>query len=256
MNQTLKSVLLLTKTAFFALLFSVLLFSCRTAELAVDDGLKNETETYPVKGRQGSQIGQVISFGDFKTSKVKRGWTFGYSIPFIVKFNGAKEKISFQQFGANGTSAEVALVSRFKETEYQPLEDFFAVSLHYKNYFAGSVKLSSASQPWDFIVHNVDGASRSIDKNRTVGFVRSGNFQINITGIRELEGSPGFLTQNDVYGYEFQLDGKVIGAVSTINNGKVWFKKNISDEFRLVLASVCSGLMLRNNVEEEALSLK
>ncbi|WP_138477288.1 hypothetical protein [Dyadobacter bucti] len=256
MKQILNSSLLLTKTTFSLLLFTVFLFSCRTAELAVDNDLKNETEIYSVKGRQGSQIGQVISFGDFKTSKVKRGWTFGYSIPFIVKFNGAKEKISFQQFGANGTSAEVALVSRFKETEYQPLEDFFAVSLHYKNYFAGSVKLNNDSQPWDFVVHNVDGANRSMTKNKTVGFIQSGKTRVDIAGIRELEGSSSFITQNDVYGYEFQLDGKVIGAVSTINNGKVWFKKNISDELRLVLASVSSGLILRNNVEEEALSLK
>lgn len=101
------------------------------------NGLKNDAEIYLVKGRQGSQIGQVISFGNFKTSKV---------------------------------------------------------------------------QP--------------------------------------------FITQNDVYGYEFQLNGKVIGTVSTINNGKVWLKKDLPDDLKLVLASVSSGLMLRNNVEENALSLK
>ncbi|WP_026630732.1 hypothetical protein [Dyadobacter alkalitolerans] len=140
MNQIFKSSLQLTKAILFAGIISFFALSCRTAELAVDDDLKNETETYAVKGRQGSQIGQVISFGDFKTSKVKRGWTSGYSIPFIVSFNGAKEKLSFQQFGTNGNAAEVALVSRFRETEYQPLQDHFSVSLKFKNYFAGSVK--------------------------------------------------------------------------------------------------------------------
>jgi hypothetical protein len=256
MNQIRKSASFFSKTTLCTFFLSSLLFSCRTAEVAVHNDLKNDTEIYSVKGRQGSQIGQVISFGDFKTSKVKRGWTFGYSVPFIVKFNGVREKTSFQQFGVNGASAEVALVSRFKETEFQPLEDFFSISLQYKNYFAGSVKLSNDDKTWDFVVHNVDGPSRSIHRNGTVGFIRSGNFQVNISGIRELERSPGFLTQNDVYGYEFQVDGKVIGAVSTINNGKVWFRKNISEDLRLVLASVSSGLMLRNNVEEEALSLK
>lgn len=256
MNQNFKYTSYFTKTLFFSAFISVSIFSCRTAEVAVNNDLKNETEIYQVKGRQGSQIGQVISFGDYKTSKIKRGWTFGYSVPFIVKFNGAKEKISFQQFGANGNSADVALVSRFRETEFQPLEDYFSISLKYKNYFAGTVKLKETEDSWDFIVHNVDGASRSLSKNSTIGFVRSNTQKVDIEGIRELEGSSSILTQNDVYGYEFKLNGKVVGAVSTINNGKVWFKKDLNDDLKLVLASVSSGLMLRNHIEENSLSMK
>jgi len=255
MNQKIKSCYLAGKNLLFSTVVSISIFSCRTAELAVNNDLKNETETYNVKGRQGFQIGQVVSFGDFKTSKVKRGWTSGYSVPFIVKFQGAKEKLSFTQFGSNASSAEVTLVSRFKETEYQPIKEYFSISLKYKNYFAGSVKLTANQENWDFIVHNVDGASRSLRNNSTIGFVRNNHTQIDISGIRELEGSSSFITQNDVYGYEFQLDGKVIGAVSTINNGKVWFKKDLDDDLKLVLAGISSGLMLRNSVEENAVSM-
>ena len=243
------------KTILFSTVVSSFIFSCRTAETAVNNDLKSDTEIYSVKGRQGSQIGQVISFGDFKTSKVKRGWTFGYSIPFVVRFQGAKEKLSFSQFGTNGNAAEVALVSRFKETDIEPIKDYFSVSLKYKNYFAGGIKLQNETDSWDFIVHNVDGASRSLKQNPTIGFIRNRSMHIDILGIRELEGSPSFMTQNDVYGYEFQLNGKVIGAVSTINNGKVWFKKDLTEDLKLVLASISSGLMLRNSVEENALSL-
>ncbi|WP_031526138.1 hypothetical protein [Dyadobacter crusticola] len=255
MNQRFKSSLHFAKGLLFTAAFSISLFACRTAEVAVNNQLKTETETYQVKGRQGFQIGQVLSFGDYTTSKVKRGWTFSYSLPFIVKFNGAREKISFQQFGLNGASADVALVSRFKETEYEPLEDYFSISLKYKNYFAGTVKVAESDESWDFLVHNVDGASRSLGKNSTVGFVRTNRTKIEIEGIRELEGSSSFLTQNDVYGYQFTLDGKVVAAVSTINNGKVWFKKDLDSNLKLVLASVSSGLMLRNNMEDNAISM-
>jgi hypothetical protein len=255
MNQHFNSSLRTIKTFLFAGTLSFFLFSCRTAEVAVNNDLKNETEIYQVKGRQGFQVGQTISFGDFKTSKVKRGWTFGYSVPFIVRFNGAREKISFQQFGPGNSSADVALVSRFKETEYEPLKDYFSISLKYKNYFAGTLKVAGKEESWDFIVHNVDGASRSLNKNTTVGLLRSGKEQITITGIRELEGASSFITQNDVYGYEFRSGETVIGAVSTINNGKVWFKKGLDANLKLVLAGVSSGLMLRNNVEESALSM-
>ncbi|KQS33395.1 hypothetical protein [Dyadobacter sp. Leaf189] len=255
MNQRFKSSLHIVKGLLFTAAFSLLIFSCRTAEVAVNNQLKTDTETYQVKGRQGFQIGQVLSFGDYKTSKVKRGWTFSYSLPFIVKFNGAREKISFQQFGLNGTTADVALVSRFKESEYAPLEDYFSISLKYKNYFAGTVKIAESSESWDFLVHNVDGASRSLSKNSTVGFVRSNHIKIEIEGIRELEGSTSFLTQNDVYGYQFTWDGKVVAAVSTINNGKVWFKKELDPNLKLVLASVSSGLMLRNNMDDNTISM-
>lgn len=234
---------------------SVSIFSCRTAELAVNENLRNDTDAYSVKGLQGWQIGQVISFGDFKTNKVKRGWTSGYSIPFFVKFQGAKEKVSFSLSSADGKSADVAMVSKFKETEYEPVKEYFAVSLRYKNYFAGAIRLDN-SEEWDFIVHDVDGASRSLKQNSTIGFVRKGAIKIDITGIRSIEGASDFITQNQVYGYEFQQNGKVIGAVSTISQGKVWLKKHLDDETKLVLASVSSGLMLRNSIAENTLSMK
>ena len=147
------------------------------------------------------------------------------------------------------------MVSKFKETEYEPVKEYFAVSLKYKNYFVGAVRLDN-SEEWDFIVHDVDGASRSLKQNSTIGFVRKGQIKIDITGIRSLEGSSDFITQNQVYGYEFQQNGKVIGAVSTINYGKVWLKKDLDEETKLVLASVSSGLMLRNSMAENELSMK
>ncbi|GGC02007.1 hypothetical protein GCM10011325_31340 [Dyadobacter sediminis] len=210
---------------------------------------------YDVKGKQGFQIGQTLSFGAYKTGKVKRGWTFNYAVPFIMKFNGAKQKLSFQQFGANNKTADIALVSRFKETEFEPIKDYFSIALQYKNYFAGTIKLNSEEDSWDFIVHNVDGTSRSIRNNQTIGFARNRQTRIDIIGIRELEGSSALITQGDVYGYEFQMQGKVIGAVSTINNGKVWIRKELDDDLKLVLASISSGLMLRNSLEDDALSM-
>nr|WP_295928269.1 hypothetical protein [uncultured Dyadobacter sp.] len=241
---------------FLAALLWASVLACKTAEIAVDNDLKNETTTYAVKGRQGSLIGQTLTFGGFKTNKVKRGWTFGYSIPFITTFNGASEKLSFTQFDDKGRFADVALISKFSETELSQLTTYFSITLQYKNYCAGSVKVDGTADGWDFIVHQVDGAIRNPKNNGTAGFIRQGQMRIEISGIRELEGSPALLTQNEVYGYEFRLDGKVVGAVSTINNGKIWFKNGLSEQLTLVLASVSSGLMLRNSVEDHALSMQ
>lgn len=246
---------ILTRISLAALLWGSVL-ACKTAELAVDHDLKSETTTYAVKGRQGSLIGQTLTFGGFKTNKVKRGWTFGYSIPFIATFNGASEKLSFTQFDDKGRSADVALISKFSETELSQLATYFSISLQYKNYCAGSVKINNTADSWDFMVHNVDGALRNPKNKGTAGFIRQGQTRIEISGIRELEGSPALLTQNEVYGYEFRLEGRVIGTVSTINNGRVWFKNGLNEQLTLVLASVSSGLMLRNSVEDHALSMQ
>jgi hypothetical protein len=243
------------KAVVAAAFIAINLSSCRTAELAVNQDLQHNTEFYQVKGRQGSQIGQVISFGSYTSSKVKRGWTFGYSLPFIVRFNGASEKLSFSLADADGKTANVALISRFKATEIEPIRDYFSIALKYKNYFAGTVGLQDSEEWWDFIVHNVDGASRSLKNNATIGFARNGLTKIEIIGIKELEGASPMLTQNEVYGYEFRLDGKIIGAVSVINQGKVWFRKDLDASQKLILAAISSGLMLRSNVEDRELSM-
>jgi hypothetical protein len=237
-----------------ALLFSALSVSftaCRTAEIPVREELKNNATPLAVKGRQGFQIGQVLSFGEYHTSKVDRGWTRSYSIPFVAHFSGAREKLSFQQFGPNTSTAHVAFVSRFRETELSPLRDYFSLSVKNRNSFAGGIELSGSGESWEFVVHQADGWGNTL-KNNTRGFIRSkaDHLQIDIVGIRELEGTSKLMTQMDVYGYEFQLDGKVIGAVSTVNSGKVWIRDNIHPELKLVLASVSSGLILRYNMKE------
>jgi hypothetical protein len=52
-----------------------------------------------------------------------------------------------------------------------------------------------------------------------------------------------------VYGHEFVLDGKTVGAVSTINNGKVWIDASLDAHTRTVIAALASGLLLRTDVE-------
>jgi hypothetical protein len=227
--------------------------ACRTAEIPVTDSLTSEATSYPVKGRQGLKVGQLLSFGDYRTGTVQRGWTKSYAIPFVVQFSGSREKLSFQQFGPDNRMASVALISHFRETEFASLEEYFSLSVKHKNHFAGGIELSDTKESWEFIVHSIDGRGNTL-KNNTLGYVRSkvDQLQIDIVGIRELEGTSRLMTMMDVYGYEFRLNGKTIGAVSTVNNGKVWLKNTLHPELKLVLASVSSGLMLRNSVREEA----
>jgi hypothetical protein len=228
-----------------ALLTLTSLIACSTPQIAVDPSLS--AEAMPVKGRNGLMIGQVIRYGDYTTDKVRRGWTKGYDVPFIVRFQGAKEKLSFTQFGPDKTTAEVACISKFKSTEIQLVRDFFGIPIDYQNFFAGNIVLREGGANWDFLLHNPNGDF--LREEASAGFVQNGTERIEIQAIRGLEGQPDWMKQLTVYGHEFRRDGKVVGAVSTVNKGTVWIDGSLDAETRTVIAAVATGLLLRTDVE-------
>lgn len=199
-----------------------------------------------VKGRNGLQIGQVIRYGDYTTDKVRRGWTKGFDLPFIVRFQQAKEKISFTQFGPQESSAEVSCISKFKSTELELIRDFFGIPLEYENFFAGNINLKSGEN-WEYIIHNPNGDF--MRPMATSGFARHGSQQINIEAIRGLEGQPHWMEDLAVYGHEFHFNGRIVGAVSMVNKGQVWIDPKLDPELRTVIAAISTGLLLRTDVE-------
>ena len=132
------------KSLLCILLSAILLWLCSCKVPApvatVSSSLYENTTVMQVKGRQGWQINQVIRYGSYTTSRVRRGWTSGYDVSaFVLRFQKAKEKLSFMQTAADGRQAEVLAVSKFQNTEYELLKGFVGYSLKYKNSFAGTV---------------------------------------------------------------------------------------------------------------------
>ncbi len=229
-----------------ALLALTGLVACHTPELVLDPSLT--AGAMPVKGRNGLQIGQVIRYGDYTTDKVRRGWTKGYDIPFILRFQGAKEKLSFTQFGPENTRATVSCISKFKSTEIELVRDFFGIPLEYQNYFAGNITVDQGGANWDFILHNPNGDF--LREKSSAGFIRNGEQQIAIEAIRGLKGQPDWMKELTVYGHEFRIGTTVVGAVSTINKGTVWIDERLDAETRTVIAAVATGLLLRRDMED------
>ncbi|MFN8302896.1 MAG: hypothetical protein U0U46_10405 [Saprospiraceae bacterium] len=239
-----------TRLFFIGLLALTSLLACRTAQVAVDPQLN--AEAMPVKGRNGLLIGQVIRYGEYRTEPVRRGWTKGYDIPFIVRFQGAREKLSYTQHGAAGLQAEVSCVSKFKSTEIQWASEFFSIPIEYQNFFAGNIHLGGERPVWDFILYNPNGDL--MREQESAGFAQNGVRRIEITPIRGLQGQPEWMKALAVYGHEFHLDGQVIGAVSTVNKGKVWIDESLDAETRTVVAAIATGLLLRTDVESVDMS--
>lgn len=219
------------------------LWSCQSPQILLSPDLN--AQAMPAKGRNGFTFGQTIEFGTYATSKVRRGWTQSYNIPFVMRFQGAKEKLSFVQYGPERHLAQVSCVSRFKSIEAPLVGEYFGIPLEYSNFFAGNISLSTMN--WDFVVYNPNGDF--LREKESAGFAQCGPNHIEIRAIRALKGQPDWMKKLTVYGHEFVVDGKTVGAVSTINNGKVWIDASLDAPTRTIIAALASGLLLRTDVE-------
>lgn len=236
------------KTTSIAFITSFILLGCKVQEMKLKDADKHQSIIVPVKGRQGLLINQKLSFGDFKAFDVKRGWIKTYNMPFVVAFSGASEKISFRVTHGKDTAAVFAL-GKISVSELNLLNDFFRIPLKNTDVFAGSVNMNGKSI-WRFYITN---AGNSIPDEPSVGYITNDTVNIEIKNIRELNGHQNRFTKFDIYGYEFIKDGKFLGAVETINNGKVYLAYNNTKESNLLIASISSAILLRNDLNERRL---
>ena len=246
-----------------SLAICLILFVSITTSVAQDvklpESLKDNSTILPVKGRMGMQINQVITFGDFKTSKIKKGWTKSTKVTSSTEVlfasktasvSKASQKFSFTQFGLGNMEAEVACLGELSQADIELIKNIFALGIDFKNCFSGSIEIVTDSTTWEFIILDPDSKP---DTEASSGFIRNGNDElIELFAITELEGKkiPKFL-QGAVQGYEFRLNGKPIGAVSLYNKGNVIFKDNISDTQKPVIASLSTALLVRTDLNDQ-----
>ncbi len=83
----------------------------------------------------------------------------------------------------------------------------------------------------------------------SAGFARNGNRRIEIEAVRGLEGQPEWLKALGVFGHEFRIGGNTVGAVFTLDRGKVWIDESLEANTRTVIAALATGLRLRSDVE-------
>jgi hypothetical protein len=239
----------------FVLLFFLIFTSCKTPNILIADNLQKTASPLEVKGRNGLRIHQVLTYGGFKTGRVKRGWINSFNLQFVLDFQRAKEKFQFKQFTPDSTvSAMVYAVGKFESTNF----DFFKgrsnfrfnIGIDYKNTFAGTIiPDQSKENSWEFIVYNPES---SFSNNGDCGFAKDklGN-EIKIVPVRKLEGQNNWINF-DNFGFEFQYKNNAIAAVSILNNGRVWIDPTIPATLQLVSSSMASAILLRSNLEQVA----
>jgi hypothetical protein len=215
--------------------------------MAVSDQLQTGVSTYAVQGRQGWLIDQHLSFGPYQSGKVKRGWTKAYDIPFILRFTGAKERLQFELAGQEGGTAEVFCLGKLRETDLTWFKEYFEINLRTKDLFSGTVVLNEHDS-YTFVVENLNQNNHF---REAAGYVHGPKMQLTMQSVSRLEGDKAWLGQQ-VPGFEFVHDGRVIGAVETLDNGRVWIRNNLPEDQRLLTAALSAALLLRSELEGKA----
>ena len=264
------------------LLALILLTSCSSAKLSVNQDFSSQADKLPVSGVNGWQVNQKLSFGNYRTSRVKRGWDFSASVQY-TKFNIRPEEILLKVFDISTDNSTTVQKSKYQYTlqegnliaEIYATEKFREDQLVYKSnnpwignaskthrfeyaFTAGIVPVTlKDKEPWSLVLINKydigkDTAKRLFDAPyvEEEGYATNGKESIAIRPLRVDKVSTRSGTERKVLGgnlfagYELQSDGDVIGIVDVLDNS-VWIKTQVDPERKIIIASVSSAILLK-----------
>lgn len=256
--------------------------ACTTARLPVPDTFSNQATRLPVKGINGWQVNQKLSFGNYSTSKIKRGWDFTASVQY-TKFRISPEEAILKVFDINTDKNTNTQRNRFQYTlengqqiaEIYATEKFKEHQLIYKSnnpwiskasktnryeyaFTAAIVPLSLTDKdPWSLVLINKyditkDTARSLFDKPyvEEEGYATNGKENIAIRPLRidELTTKNGQQTKilggKLLAGYELQWNGEASGMIDILENN-IWIGNNLDPEKRFILASISSAILLK-----------
>lgn len=228
------------------LLFTSIIASCAITVpyMQLDQGLAAVADAMPVQGREGWLINQQLAFGSFITSPVKRGWTKGYNIPFIVRFSGAKEKLGFSVRNRSGEEAELFCLGQLREIDLPVLNRAFEVNLKTTDVFTCAI--SMADQSFEFYSENLNQNPRF---DAPAGQLKGPGVEVSIRPVTSLENGQSSWSTSAL-GYELFQDNQAVAAVETLNDGRVWINPALIEQQQLLAAGVAAALLLRNSLAD------
>lgn len=268
------------RTFYFLLASLVMLASCSTPKLAIPEQFSSVSEKMHIKGLNGWMINQKLTFGTYKTSKVKRGWNTKTTRQDKNSDVTSEERIMklFNVTNTNTTSnqkqkyqysiedgkqvAEVFCSERMTSEELQVftnnrwLGDFSQTKNYQYSFTAAILPMSIKEEPWQLVVYNnydkkKDTAKKWFDLPyvEEEGLATNGKDTIQIKPLRvknitSKDGKERQFPVKILGGYELRLDDGVIGVIDSMGHA-LWIYKELDEPTKLIVASICSALMLR-----------
>ena len=272
----------------FLIFIIAVLTSCTAAKVSVPDAFSSQATKMPVKGMNGWQVGQRLSFGNYATSKIKRGWDFTSSLQY-TKFRIRPEEALLKVFDINTDNnintqrnkfqyiiedgnlvAEIYATEKFKEKQlvYKSNNPWIGNASKTKNYeyafTAAIVPLTVKNdEPWSLVLMNSydinkDTARGLFDRPyvEEEGYATNGKETITIRPLRIESLTTKNGKQTKVFGgkmlsgYELKWDGGVVGIIDILDNA-IWIVNDLEPADKLILSSISSAIMLKRMQDVE-----
>jgi len=254
--------------------------ACSTPKLAIPDQFSSVATKMHVKGTNGWTINQKLTFGQFKTSKVKRGWNTTTTREdrnsrvtdeqrimklFNVQSNNttSKQKQKYQYTIEDGKGVvEVFCSENMTREELQVftnnrfLGDFSQTKNYQYSFTAALLPLKTNEEPWQLVVYNNYDRKKDTTTKffqlpyvEEEGYATNGKERIDIKPLRitKMTSKKGKEYKYPIpllSGYELSIDDGVIGVIDTMGRN-LWVYNELDEPTRLIVASICSALMLR-----------
>jgi hypothetical protein len=252
-----------------------IIVACSPVKIAVDDTNWLQKEELPVKGRQGFLIKQKLSFGEFKTSTVKRSWTKGSSWAFGIPLGNdwveslniewvrRKQTVRFNLMDEKGNESEVTAFSKVKWRDLtigndpnsivNIIGDIMKIGDEGTNTYAVRIFPSKNEHPWEMLIDN--NAAQANAKTYTGLLAKNKSEYYVVAPVYKLMNKQGkaiSLPLGGSVGFEFRdKNGNTVAAVSLIDNGVVYFNK-VTPQEKFLLANAVAALLLQQELDEAA----
>ncbi|GGH78537.1 hypothetical protein HNQ91_003839 [Filimonas zeae] len=265
---------------YISTLFVIVLTSCTTVKLAVPEQFSSQSTSMHVKGLNGWMVNQKLSFGNYYTSAVKRGWNVsstGTDRPsgvttedrLLKMFNVEKSNVTLNQKNKyqftvqdGNQSAEVFCIEKVtKEQLVVKTNTWWGDTHQTKNYqysFSAAILPLKVKEdaPWQLVLYN------NYDRNKDTahhffdlpyleeeGYITNGTETIHIKPLRiqqfvRKDGREAKFPVRMMSGYELRIDDGVVGIIDSFDNN-IWMYNELDSDTKLLLAAVSSALMLR-----------
>jgi hypothetical protein len=262
-------------------------YSCTTVKVAVPESFGNKATSMEVKGLNGWMIKQKLTFGNYTTSPIKRGWDFSRSAShtkFLLRPEEALIKVfnvdtykgrNQQRHNFNYTIedessfAEIFATEKFSEKELlyksnNPWIGDASKTLKYEYAFTAAIlPLKEKKAPWSLVLIN----RYDVNKNSTgkvfdkpyieeEGYATDGNQNIAIRPLRLENVKTKDNKDVKVFGgpilsgYELQMNNSPVGLIDILDN-RIWMSNDLDASTRLIVASVSSAILLKRMQDVE-----
>jgi len=223
------------------------LTGCSQMHMAVPKDLAGNTVAMPVTIKKAGYIFDInkISFGPFAASKFHLGWDHNSTLSASVySSNDFSKQYDFilKQDKAAEWKCECGVKAAQREMKGKLLGGDLYIPVKNNTSLSCTFKESQNDSNW-----TLDLSKDAKESDRFTGELSGGGERIQIESIDEIEGQH-FKTGDEPSGYVYRKGERTIGALETLDPGRVWISTDSTGGLRPQLALASTALIVFQTV--------